>query len=314
MDAANDAALGLGLDAGGTTTRWAVARGDGRLLAEGQLPGFSGLTLQDPERRPALVATINSLAAALRSHGAVQGVQAGITGLGQGNEPGARWLREQMARALDLPPIQVQLVSDIELACRDAFEPGEGYLVYAGTGSVAAFLDARGVLHRIGGRGGVLDDAGSGFWIAREALKRIWRAEDEQPGAWRHSPLARRVFERIGSSEWAACREFVYRGDRGAVGQLALAVAAAAEEDHAAMQLLQEAGRELGGLACTLWKRFGPRPVAIAGRVRLLHPIIEQAVQAALPAAAALRVAPGAAHCSAARRAARASHVASLPA
>ena len=39
-----------------------------------------------------------------------------------------------------------------------------------------------------------VDDAGGGYWIGREALRRLWRREDEQPGAWRESALARRLF------------------------------------------------------------------------------------------------------------------------
>ncbi|HEY1396565.1 MAG TPA: hypothetical protein VF536_10650, partial [Roseateles sp.] len=35
--------LGLGLDAGGTQTRWALARPDGTLVARGEVGGFSAL-------------------------------------------------------------------------------------------------------------------------------------------------------------------------------------------------------------------------------------------------------------------------------
>ena len=92
-----------------------------------------------------------------------------------------------LATAFAAPEAGVRVVSDVEIAYRAAFAPGEGYLVYAGTGSIAAFIDAQGVLHRAGGRGVALDDAGGGYWIAREALRRLWRREDERPGAWRDS-------------------------------------------------------------------------------------------------------------------------------
>jgi glucosamine kinase len=144
----------------------------------------------------------------------------------------------------------------MEIAYRASFAPGEGYLVYAGTGSIGAFIDAAGQFHRAGGRGVVLDDGGGGFWIAREALRHIWRLEDEMPGAWQASPMARAVFDYVGGADWADSRQFIYGQERGAVGKLALAVAATADQDPAAT-ILRAAGRELARLALALTKRFG---------------------------------------------------------
>ncbi len=110
-------------------------------------------------------------------------------------------------------PAAVTLSNDIELAYLASFAPGAGYLVYAGTGSIGAYIDADHVFHRAGGRGVLLDDGGGGFWIAREALRHIWRNEDEQPGCWRDSPLAQAVFEHIGGADWNLSRQFIYRAN-----------------------------------------------------------------------------------------------------
>ena len=130
-------------------------------------------------------------------------------------------LEALVAQALQLDTGRVGVVSDITLAYLDCFAPGAGYLVYAGTGSIAVGIEPDGHMHRAGGRGGLLDDGGSGYWIAREALQHIWRGEDEAPGCWSHSALARRVFDQIGGSSWAQTRAFVYQGSRGEVGELA---------------------------------------------------------------------------------------------
>ena len=45
------AALGLGLDAGGTQTRWALAGADGGLRGEGHVASISGLQLDDDAGR-----------------------------------------------------------------------------------------------------------------------------------------------------------------------------------------------------------------------------------------------------------------------
>lgn len=271
--------LGLGIDAGGTRTRWALALPSGELVAEGTAPGMSAVQTVTRAGRQALREALSALTRDVLSTGRPQRVHAGITGYG--GMPGP--LTGLLRAPLGLPADAVTLVTDIEVAYLDIFRPGAGYLVHAGTGSIAAFIDDAGNFHRAGGRGGVIDDGGSGFWIAREALRHIWRCEDEAPGAWQASALAREVFEHVGGSDWRHSRAFAYGVDRGELGKLALAVAAAAGTDPAALQLLEAAGRELGRLAQILVRRFGPRPVALAGRVFQLHPVIEQACRAMLP-------------------------------
>jgi N-acetylglucosamine kinase-like BadF-type ATPase len=154
----------------------------------------------------------------------------------------------------------------------------------------------------------VLDDGGGGFWIAREALRHIWRLEDEHPGAWESSPMAHAVFQHVGGSDWSFSRQFIYGRERGEVGKLAIAVAATAERDPAAAAILREAGRELARLAQALVNRFGPRPVALAGRAAELHPAIVETMRAALPPDTILSQTGMRAHYAAARLAAGPSH------
>ncbi|WP_426192384.1 BadF/BadG/BcrA/BcrD ATPase family protein [Massilia sp. DWR3-1-1] len=291
---------GLGIDAGGTRTRWALAGADGALVAEGEVAGLSALQMGSAAGRASVHASFAALAQAVLQHGAPRRVRAGLTGLGGDGATLQDWL----ARLLGLSPDAVLLCSDIEIACLDSFAPGQGYLVYAGTGSIGAYIDADHAFHRAGGRGVVLDDGGGGFWIAREALRQIWRHEDEAPGAWQHSAMARAVFAHIGGSDWDLSRQFIYGQERGAVGRLALAVAASAAHDGAALAILQGAGVELARLARALTARFGVRPVVLSGRASHLHPAIEQAMRAALPDTLQLTHTHGQAHQAAARLAA----------
>lgn len=294
------AALGLGIDAGGTQTRWALADTRGHLLAEGEIEGLSALQMSSTDGRAALQAAFSRLAAAVAVHGQPQAIEAGLTGFGGDGGQLCAWLAAQFG----LNPAAVHLRNDIEFAYLDNFRPGQGYLVYAGTGSIGAYIDSEGVLHRAGGRGVILDDGGGGFWIAREALRAIWRREDEQPGAWRDSPLACAVFAAIGDSDWSASRQFIYGQERGAVGKLALVVAACARTDPTAAAILHQAGEELARLARALEQRFGPRPVVLAGRAATLHSSIPAAMRAALPGVP-LHQTEGHAHHAAARLAAR---------
>lgn len=296
-----ESGLGLGIDAGGTQTRWALARRDGAIVAEGEVDGLSALQMGSADGRRRVHDNFSKLAEAVLAHGRPDRVSAGLTGFGGDGEQIQRWLAE----LLGVLPAGITLCNDIEIAYRDNFRPGEGYLVYAGTGSIGAWIDAEGEFHRAGGRGVVLDDGGGGFWIAREALRHIWRAEDEEPGCWQASPMARAVFGHIGGSDWALSRQFIYGQERGEVGKLALAVAASAAQDPVAARILQEAGRELARLAVALIKRFGLRPVVLAGRASALHPSILSAMRAALPAGTVLTHIVGRPHHAAARIAAR---------
>jgi N-acetylglucosamine kinase-like BadF-type ATPase len=296
-----DNGMGLGIDAGGTETRWALAAPGGGIVAEGRVAGLSALQMSSPGGREMVRATFTELAQAVLAKGRPSRVRAGLTGFGGDGEQLQRWLAELLAIA----PRCIDFCSDMEIAYLGSFSPGEGYLVYAGTGSIGAFVDEQGEFHRAGGRGVLLDDGGGGFWIAREALRHIWRNEDEHPGRWDESPMARAVFDYIGGSDWSLSRQFIYAQERGQVGKLALAVAATADRDPAAAAILREAGRELARLALALNNRFGPRPVALSGRAAELHPMIAAAMRGSLPKAMALRQCASEAHFAAARLAAR---------
>jgi glucosamine kinase len=266
----------LGLDAGGTQTRWALADGHGRVCAEGAAAPISGAQLAAAPTQ--VLDTLRALAAQV---GRPRALVAGITGFDAAQAP---QLQSLLHDALGLPAAAVRAMSDIELACRAHFKPGQGIVLIAGTGSIAASLDTGGQLQRAGGRGPLIDDAGGGHWIATRALRLVWRREDETPGAWRSSPLAGCLFEALGGSDWPHIRQWMQGATRGDIGVLAQAVAAAAPQDPDAMALLQQAGRELAGLVNALVRRLGPQPVAATGRVFELHPAVLQQLQASLSA------------------------------
>ena len=293
--------VGLGLDAGGTQTRWALAHANGDIIADGAVAGITALQLNSNDGRTHIRAALGVIAASALAHGQLHHVCAGVTGLDQRDER----LCDLIGQALQLSPLAVSVHSDIDIAYRDLFQPGAGYVVYAGTGSIAAYIDETGAFHRAGGRGVLLDDGGGGFWIAREALRHIWRQEDECPGSWQTSPMAVEMFKRIGGSDWSFSRQFFYGRERGDIGKLALAVAASANDDTVARNILCAAGSELARLGNAMIKRFGARPIALAGRAALLHPSIESTMRAALPEAATMTVRVSEAHIAAARIAAK---------
>jgi N-acetylglucosamine kinase-like BadF-type ATPase len=296
--------LGLGIDAGGTQTRWALADAGGAIVAEGSVGGMSATQMNSTAGRDAVRGIFAMLATQVLAAGQPVRVCAGLTGF----DGVSTQATQMLAEVLKIAPSAIGMRNDVEIAYLDSFAPGEGYLVYAGTGSIAAWIDADGQFHRAGGRGVTLDDGGGGFWIAREAMRHIWRLEDEQPGVWQQSAMARAVFAQIGGSDWSVSRQFIYGQDRGAIGRLALAVAASADADPVARNILERAGSELARIALALVGRYGERPIALGGRAAHLHPLIAQSMRAALPSELSLTPRHTLAHHAAARIALHSHH------
>ena len=268
----------LGIDAGGTQTRWALLSLDGQPVGTGYAAGLSGMQMHTATGRATVqtrLAEIANQLTPLTHGGGIRAVVAGVTGVGAGNPDLAAMLSDLFTVSRE----SLRVVSDIEIAYHAAFAPGEGYLVYAGTGSIAAYIDEAGALHRAGGRGVQLDDAGGGYWIAREAMRRIWRREDESPNAWRESPLARSLFAKVGGDSSIYSARFLAERDRGEVGLLAINVAQCADSDPLAAEILAEAGSELARLADAMLHRYGRRKIVAGGRAAHLHPFIESAMR-----------------------------------
>jgi glucosamine kinase len=269
----------LGIDAGGTATRWAIVDSSGALAGAGVAPAISGVQLLSSTGAQAVQAALQAISDDIAAP--VGALWAGVTGF---DASAMTSLVPLLQDVFALRSEDILAVSDIELLCRTVFGDRRGGVVYAGTGSVAASIDSNGILQRAGGRGPLIDDAGGGYWISCEALKLIWRAEDSKPGTWKDSLLASRMFNRIGGNDWAATRTWVYGASRGEVGTLATEVAAAASDgDQNALTLLVRAGAELARLPLALLERIELDSLILAGRAFDLHPAIEHSFSSLLP-------------------------------
>lgn len=261
----------LGLDIGGSATRWAVATGT-RMLT-GVSEGASG-HLQREEVRVQVEHVFREI---VSRTGPVTAIVAGVTGLSS-NSPEAQQLGDMLQRHFEAQHTTV--MSDIELAHRTAFPTGNGILVYAGTGSIAAFRTAEGALVTAGGKGVLIDDAGGGYWIGVRGIRAVLRAEDRNPGSGWSSPIGTALRSHFPATDWPSIRSTFYALDRGGVGRLALAVKVAAEQgDPTALTILVRAGEELAELAGILRSRVGDHPVTLAGRAGFMHPAIGEAMR-----------------------------------
>jgi len=270
----------LGIDMGGTATRWALVGADGALKARGTAPGATG-NLFSPVRKAEFSAVIEEIARQVASP--VNAAYAGITGLGTKQSPEANSI---IGGTVGCPPSHVQSTDDIELAFRALFAPGQGHLVLAGTGSVGMHITQDGEIIRVGGRGILVDDAGAGAWIALRAIDAVCRRIDETGTPADASRLAEALYAAVGGREWDDIRAFVYGSERGRIGGLARAVGSAAQAgDPVARGLLDRAADELARLARALIARAGPAPIAFVGGALALDPAIPAGIAAALPGA-----------------------------
>ncbi len=162
-----------------------------------------------------------------------------------------------------------------------------GVVIASGTGSIILAVGPAGVA-RVDGWGYLMGDAGSGFWVGRQALDAVMRAHD---GRGPETALTSVVRSRWPELEDAYVQLQSDPAKVSVVAWFAEAVAAHAESDAVAARICREAGEELALSAVTALRRVGaevsPLVSAIGGVFRgaLVRATFEEAVRAVHPAA-----------------------------
>lgn len=269
----------LGVDAGGSGTKWTLLRGD-EVVARGRVAPLTSALLDTPAGSEAL----NELRAALPAM--PDAVYAGLPGLAAGTDR-AEAVAAQLAGGLGLsqPGLlqrQVWVESDLDLAYRAHLQPGEGILIYAGTGSIAYHVAASGAAARAGGRGYRIGDDGGGASLGRGVLR--WATDALDIGQLPAGPLAAQMARITGGLDWDTLRAFVY-GVPGAsaLARLAPAVTLAAEQgDGVALQLLEQAAQALATLGRRVQQQVGPLPLVATGGA-LQSQLLQGALRRQLP-------------------------------
>ena len=197
----------------------------------------------------------------------------GVTGL-DGSDGISKSLEEVLRSVFQTE--NILLMNDMELAFSAFFSPGEGVLVYAGSGSVAASIDKHGHFHRSGGWGYLIADEGGGFWIGQQALKYVTNQLNSGDLDW-SDPLISLTMAKANAKDWDGLRKFVYSGSRQAVASIAPEVAAAKSlGSETAERILREAGSHLAALAITLQERLGTSKfIAMGGAFKIDTVIFE---------------------------------------
>ena len=163
----------LAIDAGGTKTQCLLAD-ESRVLARASTGSIKLMRVSEQEATTRLHIMLAEVAASASvSLDAITRTCVGLAGL---SIPAVRaWATAAITAKVSGELI---LLGDEEIALDAAFTGGAGILVIAGTGSNVIGRTPDGSLHRAGGRGPILGDEGSGYWIGLEAIRAALRAHD----------------------------------------------------------------------------------------------------------------------------------------
>jgi N-acetylglucosamine kinase len=259
--------LFLGVDGGQSSTTVLIGDETGRVLGAGEAGPCNHAGAEEGRARLERAVNEGLAAACARAGLGAATVRFESACLGMSGGPDDK----QAILAGMLRAEHLMVTTDAAIALSGATATGQGIAAIAGTGSMAFGRNAEGRTARAGGWGYIFGDEGSGFDIARQALRAALRMEEGwgPPTSLRQALLdatgrrnANEVLHLFYTSEWARSR----------VAALAsLADAAAAEGDAVAMVILNRAAIELAMLVAAirsqLWKPGDAVDVAYIGGV-----------------------------------------------
>jgi len=240
----------LGVDGGGTKTRFALIDANGQLLAEAQLG-----TTYHPQVGLDGVCTVlgegiaRVLAASGRTAQDIGHAFFGLPAYGEDSQATAR-LRTCPARLLG----HDRYTCDNDMVCgwAGSLACADGINIVAGTGSIG-YGQRQGKAARAGGWGEAFSDEGSAYWIAVRGLNAYSRMSD---GRLPKGPLHAILNAHLKLDNDLDLCAHVYGGDgcaRGDLAQLSQQVAEAANAgDAASLAIFHDAGRELAAIVDAL--------------------------------------------------------------
>ena len=226
----------IGVDGGGTRTRVLVLDFEGNEVARGD----GRATLVDPERPEEAALLLDAIVRrTLDDAGVARPAAAMWAGLaGAGREATRERLRTALGAISEDLIGRFDIGTDVAAAFHDAFGDAPGIALIAGTGSIVLVQAPGRERFTVGGWGVHLGDEGSGYALAREALRAVLWAHDGRGPATELSVL----LAELEMSEPAELIDWVSRASKRDVAALApRVVEIASAGDPVALWLRDEA-------------------------------------------------------------------------
>ena len=200
----------------------------------------------------------------------------GNSGLGRADER-TRW--EAALREILGTEVPLLLVTDIHLLLALNDPRRLGLCLISGTGSVALGRNEHGMEVRSGGMGSALGDEGSGWWIARQAIGRTLRSVEGRDVPTR---MGEELLSFFNLPDYSQAISFFNSQERtkSEIARFARIVAQTAEQgDLLALEIIEEAARELGLLVSSVQRRLEepyPRRLVISGGTIVHNPLLHE--------------------------------------
>ncbi len=258
----------LGVDGGGTKTRFVLVHGDGNLTAAHDGPTSDHLQVGIDGVREVLS---DGLAALFRDAGINSSAVAyAFFGLpAYGEDRAAQALLDGLPEML-LGHRRYRCGNDMICAWAGSLGGEDGINIVAGTGSIG-YGERKGASARAGGWGEIFSDEGSGYWIAVQGLNLFTRMSD---GRLPKGPLHPIFRAHLGlDADLELCAELASAQSRRSIAAFAELVSGAARDgDPSAIRIFDDAARELAYIieAVRQALRFEPDervPVSYSGGV-----------------------------------------------
>jgi N-acetylglucosamine kinase-like BadF-type ATPase len=244
----------IGLDIGGTKTR-GVRFEQGQAVADESV-GSSNVQNVSREEAARHLAELF----AKSGGGEVAQVYAGAGGIDTADDAAAL----AALIAPHAPGAKITVVHDSRLLLA-AGGASTGVAVIAGTGSAAWGKNARGEEARAGGWGYLLGDEGSGYWLGREAVRHSLRRMNQ---GLEPDELTKALLQSCNIEDPNKLIALFHSAETGRRywAQKARLVVEAADAGHAPSQaLVEQAGRDLAGLAAIALRKLGIQGPVILG-------------------------------------------------
>ena len=250
-----DTARFLGVDGGGTKTRFVVIDGGGQVLAE----ATRGTTYHPQVGLDGVRAILaDGIGEVLQASGSDAGaLDYAFFGLPAYGEDAAATARLDSIPATILGHDRYACDNDMVCGWAGSLECADGINIIAGTGSMG-YGQRQGHGARAGGWGEAFSDEGSAYWIAIQGLAAFSKMSD---GRLPRGPLHALLVEALRLEHDLDLCAYVY-GDGGAtrdaIARLSPLVARAANAgDAVALSIFRQAGAELAAIADALRRALG---------------------------------------------------------
>jgi glucosamine kinase len=256
-------AIFLGIDGGGSKTSCLIGD-EVSILGAGTAGASNPVRVGEARARDALTAAIRQACAVANiAPSQIQRTCVGLAGAARPEISGPA--RHALA---ELVTGEIEVVGDMVIALEAAFGRDPGVIVIAGTGSIAYGRNSKGETARAGGWGFAISDEGSGHWIGRAAVAAAVRALDSGE-AISESLLGdlMKFWQAETREQLVVVANATPPPDFSALFPVVLA--SADRGDRIALEVLNQAGAELAGLAKTVVGRLFANMNVNAGAAKL---------------------------------------------